>query len=725
MNDQPQPRTPKNIVLCSDGTWNTVLKGRGTNVFKLFEALDHAPPSDGQPVQLAYYDDGVGTQRSRLLRLLGGAFGLGLAKNVRDLYTHLVRVYVPGDHIYLFGFSRGAFTVRALSGLVNACGIIRSDAGSDGHDLPRLVKKAYKIYRLRYPGIVTRLTRMLGKQDAAPQPADAFKREHAWRRCCIPPDKCGGSARKYCDRIRMIGVWDTVDAVGFPFKDQADVLNCIFRFKFPDQELSSNVEYGYQALAIDEERKTFRPILWDERESNGLVQQVWFSGVHANVGGGYPKQGLSLVTLLWMMKKAEDHGLRFSEGMLQQVESASNVHDRLYDSRSGLASLYRYGPRDIQVLCARQGARVRIHESVVERVRLKTGGYAPTALSGVTIRREKGYIASPDVVPTLGFVTQDNSVFLRGLNQLGHGGERGWRTARWLSHFVVLNLLLALLLVVAHILAVTATTEAAWNGLATWSVLPPIAIYWLWRLSGCGKPCQAHPKADCRVPDLLFGGGFVLFVLVFVRDYFGRSTDSITQALLALSRHAADTIATSDLGRILFGIGLLSWGLFVLSEYRDCERSRTATKTLFVISTGVLMASVLWIWFTDDPALTERMANSLGNVDTWWWVLVGGGYIGGAYKGKLGLVLTSGTGILVLFCWAPQVLRWLMGPAHHDSEAGLVQDVLVSTGEVLASTRGLWSILLMLLAYGLSGHARDQIRRRSARAWHPSRASTA
>ena len=369
MNDQPQPRKPKNIVLCSDGTWNTVLKGRGTNVFKLFEALDHTPPQDGQSVQLAYYDDGVGTQRSRLLRLLGGAFGLGLAKNVRDLYTHLVRVYLPGDHIYLFGFSRGAFTVRALSGLVNACGIIRSDAGSDGHDLPRLVKKAYKIYRLRYPGIVTRLTRMLGKKDPTPQRAEAFKREYAWRRCRGSPDACGGSAYEYCDRIRMIGVWDTVDAVGFPFKDQADVLNCIFRFKFPDQALSSNVEYGYQALAIDEERKTFRPILWDERKSHGLVQQVWFSGVHANVGGGYPKQGLSLVTLLWMMEKAKDHGLRFSEHSCQQVESAANVHDRLYDSRSGLASLYRYGPRDIQLLCGRQGSLVRIHESVVSAVR--------------------------------------------------------------------------------------------------------------------------------------------------------------------------------------------------------------------------------------------------------------------------------------------------------------------------------------------------------------------
>ena len=726
MNDQPPTGRPKNIVLCSDGTWNTVLKGRGTNVFKLFEALDHTPPRDGQPVQLAYYDDGVGTQRSRLLRLLGGAFGLGLAKNVRDLYTHLARVYVPGDHVYLFGFSRGAFTVRALSGLVNACGIIRNEGGSDGHDLPRLVKKAYKIYRRRYPGFGTRLTGRLKEKADGTRPCEDFKREHAWRRCCVPPHGPGKSAHGYWDGIRMIGVWDTVDAVGFPFKDQADVLNCIFRFKFPDQELSSNVEYGYQALAIDEERKTYRPILWDERKSTGRVQQVWFSGVHANVGGGYPKQGLSLVTLLWMMKKAKHHGLRFSERTWQQIESAGNAHDRLYDSRSGLASLYRYGPRDIQVLCGRHGSPVRIHESVVERVRLKTDGYAPTALSGVTIRcTASGSNASPEVVPTLDFVTQKNSVFLRKLNQLGHCGKRVWRAARWFSHFVVLNLLLALLLVLTHILAMPATTEAAWSRLATWSVLPPVAIYWLWRLYGCGKPCQARPKADCRVSDLLFGGGFVLFVLVFLRDYFGRSTDNLAQALLALIGEAAGTIATSDLGGNLFRIALLSGGVLVLSEYREWERCRTAAKTLFVISTGVLMATVLWIWFADDPALMERMTNSLGKMDTWWWVLVGGGYIGAAYMGKLGLVLTSGTGVLFLFCWGPQVLRWLTGPIHHDSAAGLVQDVFASTGEVLASAPGLWSILIMGLAYGLSGDARDRIRRRSTSAWQPRESSSA
>ena len=113
----------KNIVLCSDGTGNTAIKARGTNVFKLYEAVDiqgHKYDQTLKP-QVAFYDDGVGTSRLTPLKLIGGAFGFGFRKNVKDLYTELAHVYEPGDHIYLFGFSRGAYTVRALSGMIEYC----------------------------------------------------------------------------------------------------------------------------------------------------------------------------------------------------------------------------------------------------------------------------------------------------------------------------------------------------------------------------------------------------------------------------------------------------------------------------------------------------------------------------------------------------------------------------------------------------------------------------
>ena len=117
---------PKNIVICSDGTGNTAIKARGTNVFKLYEAVDiqgHKYDQTLKP-QVAFYDDGVGTSRLTPLKLIGGAFGFGFRKNVKDLYTELAHVYEPGDHIYLFGFSRGAYTVRALSGMIEYCGIL-------------------------------------------------------------------------------------------------------------------------------------------------------------------------------------------------------------------------------------------------------------------------------------------------------------------------------------------------------------------------------------------------------------------------------------------------------------------------------------------------------------------------------------------------------------------------------------------------------------------------
>src|ERR1700676_4814282 len=143
---------PKNIIICSDGTGNTAIKNRGTNVFKLFEAIDlngHRTDPALDP-QVAFYGDGVGTETFLPLKLLGGAFGFGLAKNVRNLYMSLVRVYDPGDRIFLFGFSRGAFTVRTLAGIVAKCGVLDREKLPTTDALRTAVGEAYRTYRRSY-----------------------------------------------------------------------------------------------------------------------------------------------------------------------------------------------------------------------------------------------------------------------------------------------------------------------------------------------------------------------------------------------------------------------------------------------------------------------------------------------------------------------------------------------------------------------------------------------
>ena len=224
---------PKRIVVCSDGTGNTAIKGRGTNVFKLFEAVDldtHRFDANVTP-QIAIYDDGVGTENFKPLKIFAGATGWGLSRNVRHLYKELARVYDPGDQIYMFGFSRGAFTIRTLVGLIGTCGLIdpeRLKPRTFGN-LRRTVKKAYRAYRKCYRPWLWRLFAQPSRDAGT-----IFKEKHS-----VPGDVM----------IRFVGVWDTVDAVGLPFH-LSDVLNAtVYQFKFPDHKLSPLVQRACHALA--------------------------------------------------------------------------------------------------------------------------------------------------------------------------------------------------------------------------------------------------------------------------------------------------------------------------------------------------------------------------------------------------------------------------------------------------------------------------------------------
>jgi uncharacterized protein (DUF2235 family) len=359
----------KNIVICSDGTGNTAIKGRGTNVFKLFEAVDlngHRTDPNLTP-QIAIYDDGVGTESFKPLKILGGATGFGLARNVRQLYSGLVRIYDPDDRIFLFGFSRGAFTVRTLAGLIAKCGVLDRANLKTADDLKKAVNDAYRTYRRSYRtllgGWLQSALATLGLREHDDSAIKKFKQAHSLR------DDV---------HIAFVGVWDTVDAVGTPFHISDFINVAIHRFKFPDHKLSPIVDRACHAISIDDARETFHPLLWEKDEK---VQQVWFAGVHSNVGGGYPKQGVSLVTLDWMMQGAGEAGLRILQDDRQLYREHGNVDDKLYDSRAGLAVFYRWLPRDMRVMCHKVDVEPLIHLSAVERITHGTDDYAPGNLA--------------------------------------------------------------------------------------------------------------------------------------------------------------------------------------------------------------------------------------------------------------------------------------------------------------------------------------------------------
>ncbi|NYI92606.1 uncharacterized protein (DUF2235 family) [Amycolatopsis endophytica] len=324
----------KRVVICCDGTWNTPDQPAPTNVSRVALAI---APADGTGCeQRMYYHAGVGTRPGE--RLWGGAFGFGLSRNVREAYRFLVRTFEPGDELFLFGFSRGAYTARSLAGLVRNCGILR-------HQHEDRIGEAYALYR-------SRRDRTHPREVSAQLFRRSFARE---------------------TRIRFLGVWDTVGSLGIPLSGMRLVNLINRRWQFHDTELSSSVDAAYQALAIDEQRPPFKPALWHPRPGTlgQRVEQVWFSGVHSDVGGGYPDRALADISLLWMVERARANGLAFEPGAFAaaDLDPLGPVHT----SRTGF---YKLLPRHVRPLGAAPGGREYAASSAVERHAM-VGGYAP------------------------------------------------------------------------------------------------------------------------------------------------------------------------------------------------------------------------------------------------------------------------------------------------------------------------------------------------------------
>lgn len=278
----------KRLVCCLDGTWNTPdQEGNPTNVTEIMRAV--RPVDDHGIQQIVFYHKGVGTG-GWIDRLRGGALGRGLDENVRDAYRFLVNNYVPGDEIYVFGFSRGAFTARSLCGLVTGVGLLRDERSVTTAD-------AWSAYRLP-------------KDDPARGERIAAIGEH------VTPGV----------RIRLVGVWDTVGALGIPGNWLTWRMRS--RHAFHDTALSDRIDHAFHALAIDERRGPFVPTLWRTSVNESLpasdgpddgrrpvVEQVWFPGVHTDVGGGYADNRLSRLPLQWMIERAATcTGLALREG---------------------------------------------------------------------------------------------------------------------------------------------------------------------------------------------------------------------------------------------------------------------------------------------------------------------------------------------------------------------------------------------------------------------------
>ncbi|MFB8280596.1 DUF2235 domain-containing protein [Nocardia colli] len=289
----------KRLVVCCDGTWKAESSSTVSNIIKIAQTIryDAAGPLGETIPQWVTYVSGPGARGFLSDRLMGGAFGLGLEANLSSAYWHLALNWQPGDEIYIFGFSRGAFTARSLSGLIDRIGILTPEAMING----------------KYPEALKIHQQVAPKDGTTPQEWIDFRKANCHKNAPI---------------INFLGVFDTVGALGVPGLTS-------LRYKFHDVKLAPSVHCARQALAIDERRRNFEPCLWEVpvepnvkyRRGFQRVKQVWFEGVHSDIGGGYAECGLSDITLRWMVREAESVGLAFDRERLEELSKTCRAVD--------------------------------------------------------------------------------------------------------------------------------------------------------------------------------------------------------------------------------------------------------------------------------------------------------------------------------------------------------------------------------------------------------------
>ncbi len=262
--------TPRNHIVVIDGTQSRMEKGHETNAGLLYKLLDEV---NNPKTDTLWYHPGI--QGHGLWNWVTIASGWGINQTIRDAYAHLSSRYRPGDKIYLFGYSRGAYAVRSLAGMINILGLLRQEEAMERH-----VRQAFNMYEC---------------EDDMPKMkafCDAY--------CHLKVD------------IELIGVWDTVKALGIEYPLLSRLAP--MATEFHNDRIGSPVRYAFQALALGETRTAFCPVLWHKDANwDGHMEQVWFRGAHSDIGGhvwSFPKaRPLSNIPLIWMLERAEMCGL--------------------------------------------------------------------------------------------------------------------------------------------------------------------------------------------------------------------------------------------------------------------------------------------------------------------------------------------------------------------------------------------------------------------------------
>lgn len=329
----------RRIIICADGTWNEPDKEsedydarRPTNIVKIARGV--RPTAADGTSQIVYYDQGVGTANFTD-KLLGGLTGVGIVENILAAYRFLVHNYEEGDEIFLFGFSRGAYTVRSLSGLLASIGLLPKD---NVYWLP----EGYALYR---------------KNDGD----NILEEYRAKNNSKIP-------------RIKAISVFDTVGALGIPVSFMGWLNEK--RHGFHNTELSINVEHAFHAVAIDERRAAFAPTLWRKRAAESqTMEQVWFAGVHSGIGGSYNDDSLANCALNWIVEKMESLKLEFDQEYMGYFRQ--NPHGPFFESRK---RFYRITREHVREIGRDPDQFQNVHETAIQRMNNPENNYKPVNL---------------------------------------------------------------------------------------------------------------------------------------------------------------------------------------------------------------------------------------------------------------------------------------------------------------------------------------------------------
>lgn len=387
----PESRT---IVIFADGTGNAFTRQQ-TNVWRMYCALDKS----SNPAQIARYMPGVGTQSNTLLRMFDAATGFGAPQNVRKLYRFLCWNWSPGDRIVLIGFSRGSFTVRTLAGLITRQGLMprkRKGVQVSTEEMKRNTMGAWRAYRAatftRKDGLGWTVVAMRGLRDRV---VSGWRRFRGHDLHSVLEDEIRFTERGPVRRndlpdppvntppgpgvmVDFLGVFETVEAFGVPVEEIRTFLSrWVIPLTFSNNVCSASVREARHALAIDEERLSFRHMRFDATaRSWQSVTERWFAGVHSDIGGGYPDDHASVEPLQWM---AGASGLRFRAGALDALAGNAFPRAPIHDSRGGMAAFYRYEPRFVD-----RGQTA--DPSVADKIRDHADVYAPFAIrNGINV----------------------------------------------------------------------------------------------------------------------------------------------------------------------------------------------------------------------------------------------------------------------------------------------------------------------------------------------------